>query len=66
LWLCYVATGQLCSFYQSFVFAAFLVQLYELDGITGTGIAVAAKAAVRVGFGVNLEAGGFIRMERTF
>jgi hypothetical protein len=43
--------------------AAFFVQLYKLDGITGTSIAVAAKAAVGVGFGVNLEAWRFVRME---
>ena len=48
------------------MFAILLIQLYKLDGITGTGIAVAAKTAKGVGFGVNLQAEGLIGMEGAF
>jgi len=47
-----------CPCYPGFV------QLNKLDGIACTGIAVTTKAAISVCFGLNLEAGGFIIVER--
>ena len=46
------------------MFAAILFQLYKLYHISGTGGAVAAEAAKRVGLRIDLQGGRFIRMER--
>src|SRR6185312_79665 len=51
------------GFQQRLVLAAFFHQLDELDHITRTGRALAAKATISIGLGVDLQARAFIGVE---
>jgi hypothetical protein len=43
--------------------AAFFHQLDKLDRVARAGRAVAAEAAIRIGLGIDLQAGRFVRVE---